>query len=480
MKAFIIGADAVEPSVIFQNPQMFPNIAKMIDVGASASYSAYVQKGYGGSYSSEQNWSSIYTGLAPQEHGITTHCVRGEKRRPEMRDFNELEPFWKALNQKGWRVGLWAADNCANPVEIDGYCVSARYEMIETPDENRMSPRELQICQKDKRVEKYLAGEVPPRLYPKTLQQQGYEYSQLLRNRELAQQAVRDYHFQDAIPNFEMELAFFFDSMRKVQRANPVDVLFWYTVTTDLIAHCCMCDDNNDVLLEAYRLLDRYIGEFVEEFHPEITVFLSDHGQQNFKDLVQCSDEEIRREAFAAREEVLWLENGYIAFQAHNGALLFTAHALKGVFIAAGDGIRHTCVEGMRTVDIYPTLLEMFGIEVPQNRSGYVMDIFSRPVKNAEKLLDPAKVKRKSIALIQTHAVNVTDIILNELYIANRFADITLVGQEKYREIFQSNPRVTYFIPFENFNAQLFDEIYCGIADENSKLIRHMKIFEKR
>lgn len=479
MKALIIGADAVEPSVIFGNTRLFPNLCKMIKTGAYASYSAYVQKGYGGSYSSEQNWASIYTGLPPEEHGITTHCVRGERRRPRMSDFNGLEPFWELLNQNGYRVGLWAADNCANPVEIDGYCVSAKYDMIETPTENRLSPRELQMCVRDVYMQKYLTGEVPPRLYPKTLKQQGYEYSQMLHSNELAQKVVQEYHFQDALPNFERELAFFFGTMGRAQRENPVDVMFWYTVTTDLIAHCCMCDDNNDVLLEAYRLLDQYIGEFIAEFHPEITVFLSDHGQQNFKDLVRCENREVRREAFAAREEVLWLGNGYMAFEAHNGALLFTAHALKGTFIAAGRGIRHTCAKEVRTLDIYPTLLEMLGIEVPQGRCGYVADIFDRPVKNVGKLLDLAKVKRKSIGFIQTHAVNITDIMLNELYIANRFADITLIGEERYREIFLGNPRVACFIPFEKYDAKLFDKVYCGIYDENSKLMRHMKIFEK-
>ena len=50
-------------------------------------------------------------------------------------------------------------------------------------------------------------------------------------------------------------------------------------------------------------------------------------------ELVNCTDEKVRREAFAASDEVIWLPNGYIAFEARNGALLFTAHGLKGLFI---------------------------------------------------------------------------------------------------------------------------------------------------
>lgn len=479
LKTLIIGADSVAPDIIFQNKELFPILAGMIDKGASASYSAYVQKGYNGSYSSEQNWASIYTGLEPWKHEITTYKIHGEKRRPRMSDFSCLKPFWEMLNNSGLKTGLWAADCCTAPVEVNGYTVSVRYDLLETPVDRREVKRELQVNDKDKALLSCLEGEPPERLYPRTLLQQGYTFEQLKSNADLAEEVIHKYCFQDALPNFEEELEYWFHSIQDAQKRYPVDVLYLFTPTTDLIAHCCMSCDQNSVLISAYQILDHYIGKLVEELNPEITVFLSDHGQQNFKDLIQCSNPEIQREAFAARDEVLWLKNGYIAFEAHNGALLFTAHALKGTFIVSGKGIQHTTVKEMRTLDIYPTLLELFGIKVPENRSGYVADIFARPILNHERLLRPDSIKRRSIALIQSHAVSVMDIILNELYIENRFADIIVVGEERYKEIFQGNPRVAGFIPFEQYRAEHFDAVYCGIYDENSKLMRHIQVFER-
>lgn len=476
LKALIVAADSVEPSIIFKQPDLFPTLKQMIEQGASASYSAYVQKGYVGSYTSEQNWASIYTGLTPKEHQINPYFSRGERRRPEMRDFDTLNPFWKVLNEHGLSVGLWSADSCFYPVSIDGYVISADYQVIESPVQNRNASRKIQTCEKDMHLLSCLAGTPPDRLYPKTLSQQGYTFEQLRQDPDLAEEAILRYHFQDALPNFEAELSYWFEAMKKAQHQNPVDVLYLYTPTTDLIAHCCMCADNHPVLLKAYQLLDRFIGKLADELKPETTVFLSDHGQQNFKDLILCSDPDVQREAFSSRDEVLWLKNGYLCFEAHNGALLFTAHALKGTFIAAGNGIRHTLISEMRTLDIYPTLLELFGIPVPENRSGYVMDIFNRPAQNEQKLLNPERIKRRSIALVQTHGVSWMDIIINELYIENRFADITLVGEEKYREIFLGNPRIFGFLPFEQFHAGGFDEVYCGMYNESSREIRHIKI----
>lgn len=94
----------------------------------------------------------------------------------------------------------------------------------------------------------------------------------------------------------------------------------------------CRVQERNpvDVLEKAYQLLDRYVGKWLDALRPKNVIVLSDHGMSNFKDLVQCSDERVRQEAFAARDDVIWLPNGCIAFEARNGALLFTAHGLKG------------------------------------------------------------------------------------------------------------------------------------------------------
>jgi len=70
----------------------------------------------------------------------------------------------------------------------------------------------------------------------------------------------------------------------------------------------------------------------------------------------------------------------------------------------------------------------------------------------------------------------VTDIILNELYLENRFTHITLVGETKYEEIFRNNPRVSDFVPIENFDAEQFDEVYCGFYNETTKLMKHIRV----
>lgn len=475
LKALIIGADGVCPDYILGHLEQYPNLARLVRSGASAEYSAYVQKGYKNSYLSEMNWSSIYTGLTPWEHKITIKEGEGY-RTPSMGQFQGLMPFWQAANEAGLTVGLWTADCCVDPVEIDGYVVSARYKMLETPVPVRTSERTLQVCEKDRHILDMIEGEVPPRLYPRTLEQQGYSFAQLRKDPDLAWKAIEAYHFQDALENFAQELEFFCQAMCRVQEQNPVDVLYFYTPTTDLIAHCSMYCDGCDVLVKAYQLLDQYVGKWLDTLRPENVIVLSDHGMSNFKDLVQCSDERVRREAFAARDDVIWLPNGYIAFEARNGALLFTAHGLKGLFIAAGRDVRHTIIEGMRTLDIYPAILELLGIKIPEGRAGYVPDMFNRSFINQTRMLNENSIAHMQVAVLQCFSPSLTDILLNELYIRNRFADFTIVGEEKYREIFLHNPRVSGFTSYQTFDCKQFDAVYCGIYNESTGLTGHVRV----
>lgn len=473
MKLLVIAADAVSPDYIFGKKHLFPTLCKLIDSGASGAYAAYVQKGYCGSYSSEQNWASIYTGLTPDKHKIGAHHGIKETM-PVMSLFSGLRPVWEELNRAGFSVGLWQGDCLDDPVPVKGYVVSGRYTPIFTPAENREAKRTIQLS--DERMRTYLDGEPPPRLYPKTLRQQGLTFEQLQANPSLVSLVANEENFEPMLANFRQELDYWFGAMARAQRERPVDAVWWFTPTTDILPHFTLWCDDNPVLIRAYQMLDQYLGEFIREFTPENVVFLSDHGQKNFSELVKCSDPEISREAFRARDNVVWLDNGYIAFEALNGGLLFTAHSLNGVFIANGKDIRHTKITDMRTTDIYPTLLEIMGVPIPGGRTGYAADICGGNLVNANKILRTEDIQYRKIALIQAHEVSITDIILNELFLAVRFPKITVVGEARYEEIFRGNPRVSSFLPFERFKTDDFDEIYCGICNETTKLIRHIRV----
>jgi hypothetical protein len=473
LKSLIILADSITPEYIIDKKGLFPHIEKLIDGGSSGRYSSYVQKGFNGSYSTLQNLVSISTGLPPTEHKMTQDLINKTHNGYDMAQLDPMMPLWKILGDNGLSVGLVGWCIFSKLSEINGYAIGHDIETVDEPCENRVVRHPMQYIGDENHTENFF-GKFHDTVYPKTLKQQGYTFSELKADPKLAVKAVNDYCYEDGLDNFKDELDFFYDGIIKTQEKSPVDVIYFYTPTTDIIAHSCLCSDDNKTLIAAYKLLDDFIGKLTDALKPETTFVMSDHGQGNFKDLCECSDPKITREVFEARDDVIWFPNGYIAFEAHNGALLFSHHSLLGTFIASGNGIKHKTVEDMRTLDIYPTILEALGIKIPENRSGFIADIFSKPIKNAGRPEKP-KTKQK-IAFIQTHKMNICDICINELYIENRFCEITVVGEKKYSEVFLSNPRVRDFISFEDFNSEDFDEIYCGFYNETTGLMSNIKI----
>jgi len=313
---------------------------------------------------------------------------------------------------------------------------------------------------------------LPQRLYPATIRENGHKWEDFVNNPELAQSYLEKNHFEESLERFEEELIFHFSNMKEVYRKYPVDVMVFFTPTIDLIGHFSLYDSEYEVLKSAYMILDKHIGDLINELCPQTVFFISDHGQQNFKDLVKCSDKQIQKEAFKNAEQVVWLPNGNIAFPARNGAILLAAHSLKGTFIASGKGIKKTELSDMRTIDIYPTILEMFDIKVPDDRRGFVQDIFDKNYVNRNILLKSEKIKYRELAIIQTHSAYITDIFINELYMQNRFSKISVIGNRKYREIFISNSRVSAFQSLEDINLTVelkhFDSVYIGLYNESN------------
>lgn len=480
MQAFIVAADALDPNIIQKYRTELPAIDKMMSSGMFMPFYAYTGWNYKSAYKSEQNWATILTGLSPFEHNINNKMGEAE-RPPMMNDLTGQLPFWEVLNSEGIDIGLWHTDLCSEPVSIYGYSVSAYYKPIETPLEKRDTALEIQLCEKDKWLMPFLDGPPPAYIYPQTLAQLGYKFEELRTDPLLAEQVIEKYHYQESIAYFEYELKYFFGAMARTQRTNPVDVLWFATPSTDRIAHFSMYNEHPDVLLEIYKLLDRYIGDFIDEFKPDITVLISDHGQQNYIEFVKCSNENIRREAFDSRDNVIWLKNGNVALEGSNGALLFTSHAPLGTFIMSGNDIQHCELHGMRTVDIYPTLLEALKIKVPANRSGYVADAFNRDLVNIEKLLPrDTNHNNKTIAFIQSNSVGLSERFISEIFLENRFADIIVIGEEKYREIFLNNPRVKGFMSFEEYESRImvpsFDGVFVGVYNQTTNFMKHIRI----
>lgn len=137
------------------------------------------------------------------------------------------------------------------------------------------------------------------------------------------------------------------------------------------------------IVQDAFRREDIYHGPYVSEA-PDIT-FLTN----NFE--------------YAATERIYG--NSLVSEPVHKGR---GTHRMNGIFIAYGPDIKNTGeeVQKARIIDLAPTILHMFGLEVPEEIDGKVLTHVFRPDSQIGKTLvryykitDEEKIKEKIIRL---------------------------------------------------------------------------------
>ncbi|WP_252255063.1 alkaline phosphatase family protein [Clostridium sp. ZBS12] len=446
MKLMIFGIDALPPDVVFENMDLFPNMKRICDEGIGCSYDAYA---YG--YGSRDNWISLYTGLTPEQHGVINNQYKDTGREPILDDYKDKQPFWQLLNVNGISVGMWKALSTTPPEAINGYMISGEISYEADAYENPYASLESVFNEKDKSLVKYISGKVKNYPVPVSSDDMGYTWNDVLSNPKIASDILKDDYFHKAVEYLDENLKYFKSNIINMQQNNPVDVCFFYNQLIDYIAHFQLHDKKKKEVIKAVKLIDDFIGEIIDALNPENVMIISDHGIKSWNSNFLNATLEMQKEMFGLRNEAVWLENGSIVIRARNKGFLSAMHDIKGTFIAGGNLIKQIELNEMRTVDFYPTLLELFDINVPDGRDGFVLDIFKKKnIVNLDKLLHKNQVIRKKIAIVQNIDIPRFNTVLNKIFLSYRFYDITVIGEKRYKDAFLSNPRISNIVFVDN------------------------------
>ncbi|MEL5900047.1 alkaline phosphatase family protein [Clostridium sporogenes] len=476
----IFGIDALTPKLVFENLELFPNIKKLCENGMYGDYDAYA---YG--YGSSDNWISLYTGLTPKQHGVIGNTYKDTGRPARREDYEGEKPFWNLLNAEGIKVGMWKGLNTSPPKKINGYMISGEPNFELDWKSDPLANIKPIFCNEDKELKKFIIGDIDRPPMPKTPEDFGVTWEALLKDNSIAKTVLKKDYFHEGVEYFEKELTFYGKNIINMQKNNPVDMIFFYTPIYDFIAHFQQHDTSKEELLTAIKIVDNFIGMILSELVTENVILMSDHGIEALADNFPNTPINIQKEAFGWSDKSIWLEDGQIVTKGRNLAFLSGIHSLKGTFIISGDKIQRGKIENMRTVDFYPTILELFDIKVPENREGFVLDIFkNKVIINKDKLLNQEKIKPKNIAIIQDIEVSEFNRIINEVFLSNRFCNITIVGEEKYKNIFNANLRVNKFRIVENMRIDFrelssYDSIYISYRNNKTKQFECLEIYNK-
>ncbi|MPQ32551.1 hypothetical protein E4V42_14045 [Clostridium estertheticum] len=477
MKLMIFGIDALPPDILFENIDLFPNMKKLCDKGVQCDYDAYA---YG--YGSRDNWVSLYTGLTPKQHGVVNNQYKDTGREPILDDYKDKQPFWQIFTDNEITIGMWKALSTTPPEAVEGYMISGEISYEEDSDENPYASLEPIFNKKDKHLAKYIVGNIEKQPIPKSSEDLGYTWDELSKNPKLASEILKADYFCESVEYLEENLKYFETNMINMQKKNPVDICFFYTQLIDYIAHFQLHDKEKKEVIKAMKLVDAFIGKIINKFNPENIIVISDHGIKSWDSNFLNADIEMQKEMFGLRNEAIWLENGAIVIKARNQGFLSAMHDIKGTFIACGELIKHSNIKDMRTVDFYPTLLELFGITIPEDREGFVLDIFKeKNIVNTKKLLTENIVVRKKIAIIQNIDIPKFNNLLNEVFLQHRFCDITVIGEKRYKESFLCNSRINRVVFIEDNKIKRdellkYDKVFISYKNDMTNHVSYYEI----
>jgi predicted AlkP superfamily phosphohydrolase/phosphomutase len=467
MKLLVIGIDALEPGFLKENIEQLPNIKKLSSEGILGDYDGYV---YG--YGSCDNWISLYTGVKPEEHGTIKNIFIKTGESTQVNDYEHLNPFWTVLNDNGYRVGMWKAMRTSPPQNIDGYMASGELALEDGLRDSNVWSNEP-VFVKEKSYLSDLVKEPAPKMsMPPGPEEYGYSWTEVNNSPEVLKNIMTSEYFKGAVEEYRSNLKYQLDCIKKVNDLEKVDLFWFYDPIYDFISHFVYHDAKRVVLKETLKVVDWFVGELLNIIDPENVILLSDHGQLAYGEHFPNTTLEVKKEAFGLADQSIFTDDK-IYIPARNGGFLTAAHSLKATFIASGPIFNKNKQLGkMRNLDIYPLLLEIFECKIKNQREGLIPDILNKKKYINEDFKAPFIQDYKSVLIISNMPVYDMNAFINQFYLGNRFMDIYIYSEEKYRTTYEVNPQIKEVITSQSSVKvySLLDKIVIPTSKKGVKL----------
>jgi len=255
MKLYFLGLDGASAQIMFERD--LPNIKRLLDQSRYQPCMAEEDYPYTG-----PSWTSIYTGMSAEEHGVTDlwgRNIEGSESYDTLRD----PVIWEMLNHAGMTTGVVHMPMTTCGRKVNGYIISG-------------FPNDLDHAG--------AGGELFPLL-------QSRDISDLIRltprDRIMDNTWYRKYTLEQSIEIMKKMVHWKTETVRMLVRTHPVDCLFVQYSMLDRIGHLLnqyLRLHNGEgwsyePVLELYDWLDGVLGNLLdvgEEY--DLLVITSDHG----------------------------------------------------------------------------------------------------------------------------------------------------------------------------------------------------------
>lgn len=252
-KLLILGVDGLNPDLtqeLIEQGDM-PNLEKLQNREKTVygDFESYICEGYSTPHTGPM-WTTLYTGLKPEEHGITSGGWNDGDSK-----FHVMDTVWDKLSDEGHEMFLYGMPMTYKAKQINGKMVSG---FISTTLKSMWSN-----C-----------------VYPETLEKQLPDNFI-----EYTSSYVARVKTEGAKPNADEQKFFNEISYSEEQRLREFkqvteqeEIVAYGTTLVDKIGHVAGINKDSEYAVRSYKLLDKIIGELLETLQPRHVAIVSDHG----------------------------------------------------------------------------------------------------------------------------------------------------------------------------------------------------------
>lgn len=363
VKTVALAVDGMETELLSNwiSQGELPNIASLREEGAYGEANC-------SSLSSAKQWTTHFTGVSPDTHGVSGFLKDGKTRRagneaPAVKELINLsdislKTYPELLSERGHSVGLINPLSLWPPLELqNGYCVSGL-----------LTPPEAQTW-------------AVPESLQEQLEESGYRIDVRYGDRPygfvddgvFAETDIETL-YEDMFTVLDERIKFVKDSIQN----RDTDFLYGLLKSIDVIQHCFWIHMENDdetygdAILESYHRVDELIGWIREETTANLVVF-SDHG---FKSRTTRPPEGIHKLAVKIGDTIpvpspvreVYESMFYRERDTSTAAPteISGVHSNPAVWMAAGPEIEDIGRLDIDFEDIPPTLLTLLGEPIPE------------------------------------------------------------------------------------------------------------------
>lgn len=353
LRLIIFGIDAADPEVILNNRPSLPNLDLLCRQGAFGRVQSL--------FWSCDVWTTFYTGLSPEKHGVRYLRLSDPKANQEL-DPTIPHYLWKVLNSHGLRFGMVEGLYTYPAPTVNGFFWSGKPRL----GENYIYPGYL----------KELVSNQPPDLLPPPLSAYGIKEPFEKVPPEELQKVLEHNYYADYPEHFARKLNWSKQKIEQMVDQIPVDVLFFYTTDIDLFGHFTQHPACKNTVLKVYQALDRFIGEMIGLLNPENVLFVSDHGMQPTAKLFDPSE----RGYHALRGDYEWcarvLPDGTYVTPWPNGSISTGVHNDVGFYALKGPRIRRGHQQDISFLQVYPLILRSLKLPLPPHAEADSPELF--------------------------------------------------------------------------------------------------------